>query len=144
MLPENYRAFYGSIEMRYTVKNEGLPNLFDSWNSSKTNALMNHSGILCHQLATFGRDSPSADVTIRTVTDGKEFKVHSAILAMRSSVFAVMFENERFKEGQEKKVEIEDIDGPVMEAFFAYLYGQEHQGWEEIAGKLAYAADKVN
>lgn len=127
----------------FPYKNDFL----SSWNvSSGFLNPVNHDEALRLQLATFGRhSSSSADVTIRTVANGREFKVHSVLLSIRSPVFAAMFAEGRFVEGGPKKeVMIEDIDGQVMEAFIAYLYGESYNGWEALAGELAQAAEKVS
>lgn len=143
-LPENSSAVSASIELKITFQEEKKENNYiNAWNSSMNADPLNHSTALCQQLAAFGDDSRFTDMTICTVADGREFSVHSVILSLRSPVFAAMFSASSCRENQLKKVEVEDIDGNVMEAFLAYLYGRIVPNWETIAGELAYAANKV-
>lgn len=130
-----------SIELKITFSEKDVSKSLDSWASLPKEA--NFETILCEQLAAIKVDSKSADMTICTVKDKREFPVHSVILAMRSPVFSVMFSDDRFKENQQKRIEIEDIDGNVMEVFLAYIYGEKIQNWKTFAGELATAADKV-
>ena len=83
------------------------------------------------------------DVTLKTMTDKRLFPAHKLILKLRSSVFAAMFSGE-FVENQTKKpIKIFEISGQVMEAMLAYIYCRSYDGWKEIAGELAMAADMV-
>lgn len=130
-----------TIVVKMIFSDKEVSNDSNSWNILPKKA--NFETILREQLAAIKEDSKFADMTIRTVRDGREFLVHSVILAMRSPVFAVMFSDNRFKENQQKRIDIEDMDGNVMEAFLAYIYGDKIQNWKTFAGELATAADKV-
>ncbi len=132
------------IEVKITYFDEETPSFLNTWNSPGSIKAVNHADTLCQNLAVFGAKSSFADVTLCTVADGKEFKVHSTILAMRSPVFAAMFAEGSFKESQEKKVNIEDFDGQVMGAFIDYLYGRKNTEWKSFAWGLAKVADKVS
>ncbi len=131
------------IEVKFTIFDKEEPSFLNTWNSSGPTKAVNHADTLCQNLAVFGAESSFADVTVCTVADGKEFKVHSTILAMRSPVFAAMFAEGRFKESYEKKVYIEDFGGQVIGAFIDYLYGRKNTEWKLMAGDLAKVADKV-
>ena len=131
------------LEVRITTFYNEEPSFHNTWNSPGSIKAVNHADTLCQNLAVFGAKSNFTDVTVCTVVDGKEFKVHSTILAMRSPVFAAMFAKGNFKESQEKKVNIEDFDGQVIGAFIDYLYGRKNTEWKLLAGDLAKVADKV-
>ncbi|XP_017463517.1 PREDICTED: speckle-type POZ protein-like, partial [Rhagoletis zephyria] len=133
-----------NIEVKITIFDNEEPSFLATWNSFGSFKAVNHADTLCQNLAVFGAESSFADVTVCTVADGKEFKVHSTILAMRSPVFAAMFAEGNFKESQEKKVYIEDFDGQVMGAFIDYLYGRKNTEWKSFAGDLAKVADKYD
>ena len=131
------------IEVRITIFDNEDSSFLNTWNSPGSNNSVDHADTLCQNLAVFGAESSLADVTVCTVADGEEFKVHSSILTMRSPVFAAMFAEGSFKESQEKKVYIEDFDGQVIGAFIDYLYGRKNTEWKSFAGELAEVADKV-
>ncbi|KRX83677.1 Protein roadkill [Trichinella nativa] len=73
---------------------------------------------------------------------GQEFRVHKAILAARSAVFAAMFEHE-MEERKLNRVVITDVDAEVMANMLRYIYtGQAPPNLESIADDLLAAADK--
>ena len=51
----------------------------------------------------------------------KIFNAHRAVLATHSPVFEKMFEND-MKEKLERKIEIMDMDGSVVEGLIAFMY----------------------
>lgn len=83
-----------------------------------------------------------SDITLKT-NDGRDFLAHRNILCSRSKVFAAMFANEDFVESKEKKVEIPDIAGEVMEALLDYVYTANITNIGPLVGELLEAADKV-
>lgn len=131
-----------TIELMITFSEKKVSNGLNSLDFFPKQA--NFERILHEQLAAIKDNPQFADMTIHTVKDGKQFPVHSVILSMRSPVFAVMMSDDRYKENQQKRIDIEDIDGDVMEAFLAYIYGKSIQNWKTLAGELAIAADKVS
>ncbi len=139
----NCDLYWVHIEVKITLFDVGVPSFLNTWNSPGSNNSVDHADTLCQNLAVFGAESSLADVTVCTVADGEEFKVHSSILTMRSPVFAAMFAEGSFKESQEKKVYIEDFGGQVIGAFIDYLYGRKNTEWKSFAGELAEVADKV-
>ena len=127
-----------SISVRITFRESE-----DSWNlGCNFSPMVNNAEVLCQQLANAMVSIP-ADVTLKTMTDERLFPAHKLILKLRSSVFAAMFSGE-FVENQTKKpIKIFEISGQVMEAMLAYIYCRSFDGWKEIAGELAMAADMV-
>lgn len=84
-----------------------------------------------------------SDIILHTALDGRDFLAHRNILCSRSKVFAAMFANEDFLESKEKKVEIPDISGEVMEALLDYVYTANITNIGPLVGELLEAADKV-
>jgi BTB/POZ domain len=70
------------------------------------------------------------------IVKGKEFKVHRAILASASPVFAKMFTTE-MKEGNEKLCNVEDFEPEIFGHLLRFIYGGELPDdiWE-VAMKL--------
>lgn len=138
-----YDSRSAKINLKIIFFDKKQSNFSSTWSSFGSLNSVNQAEALCEQLSNLKINSTLADVII--VADGKEFKVHSVVLAMRSPVFEAMLSDEgHFKESKEKKVEIKDIDSHVMEVFIAFLYGQKNIEWKSIAGDLAKVADKVN
>src|SRR5699024_7598585 len=74
---------------------------------------------------------------------GKEFAVHKAILAARSSVFERMLDHDT-RENQEGIVEITDIDKDVCEQMLRYIYTDNVDSIiDQYGAELLAAADKV-
>ena len=87
-----------------------------------------------------GKDS-LADV--KFVFKDDQVLAHSAIIAASSPVFAAMFEGERFKEGQTRTVNIEDIDSRVFRKLLQFLYsGISTNDPSNVLQALFLAADK--
>ncbi|PVH47394.1 hypothetical protein PAHAL_4G050800 [Panicum hallii] len=80
--------------------------------------LLRSSG-LNHHLGELLRKGTGADVTL--VASGESFKVHKAVLASRSPVFAAEFFG-HMKEARSPVVEIEDMDAAVLGAMLRFIY----------------------
>jgi BTB/POZ domain len=59
---------------------------------------------------------------IKFVFKDDQVPAHSAIIAASSPVFAAMFQDGRFKEGQTRTVKIEEIDSRVFRKLLQFLY----------------------
>lgn len=75
------------------------------------------------------------------VCRNREFKMHKAILASRSAVFAAMFEHQML-EGKINRVMIEDVDPDVMAEILRFIYTDKINGIDKMADLLLAAADK--
>ncbi|XP_044019424.1 speckle-type POZ protein-like B [Aphidius gifuensis] len=82
----------------------------------------------------------SADVTI--LMGQKSFPAIKGILAVRSPVFAAMFNHEQLKENQKNEVVIEDIDEDVFEEFLHFIYTGESPNINKMPMKLLAVAEK--
>ena len=94
-----------------------------------------------HDFGALLESGAHSDVTL--VFGGKEIPAHRAILAARSSVFAMMFKYGDSKEVQEARVEITDLDADVAHELLRYIYTGEVAGMDRFALELLSAADKV-
>ncbi|KAH9388385.1 hypothetical protein TYRP_023553 [Tyrophagus putrescentiae] len=113
----------------------------DNWNlNCHFLPIVNNAEVLCQQMANAMAFIP-ADVTLKTMTDERLFPAHKFVLKLRSSVFAAMFSGDFVENQAEKPIEIFELSGQVMEAMLAYIYCRSFNGWKEIAGELAVAAD---
>ncbi|KAG5676301.1 hypothetical protein PVAND_006148 [Polypedilum vanderplanki] len=74
-------------------------------------------------------------------SDGKEFPVHSKILASQSPVFDKMF-NADMSETKTKTVKIDDIDGDTFLEFLRFIYTGQVENLEDMVSSLIYVADK--
>ena len=83
---------------------------------------------------------------VKFVFKDNQVLAHSAIIAASSPVFATMFEGGRFKEGQTRTVNIEDIDSKVFRKLLRFLYtgssGSSKQDPSDTLQALFLAADK--
>jgi hypothetical protein len=83
---------------------------------------------------------------IQFVFKDDRMAAHSAIVAASSPVFAAMFEGGRFKEGQTRTVNIEDIDSRVFRKLLQFLYtgssGSSCKDPSDDLQALFLAADK--
>ncbi|XP_044012401.1 speckle-type POZ protein-like [Aphidius gifuensis] len=82
----------------------------------------------------------SADVTFQV--GQKSFRAIKGILAIRSPVFAAMFDHEEFKENKKNEVVIDDIDEDVFEEFLHYIYTDESPNVDKMTMELLAVADK--
>ena len=102
-----------------------------------------HAQKLSDQLASFASNPRFSDVTLCTTLDGKQVPAHRVVLSMRSPVFAAMFTHEQMEESKNKRVDILDVSGEVLEAFLAYLYSCDVGGVTKFSTELLQLADKV-
>ena len=73
----------------------------------------------------------------------RRFRAHKAVLAVRSAVFAAMFEHEQMEEAKENRVTITDVDADVFEEMLRFVYRGEWTGKTvQMASDLFVAADK--
>ena len=83
---------------------------------------------------------------VQFVFGDEHIAAHSAIVAASSPVFAAMFEGGKFKEGQTRTVNIEDIDSRVFRKLLQFLYtgssGSSKQDPPDELQALFLAADK--
>ena len=80
---------------------------------------------------------------IKFIFKDEHIAAHSTIIPASSPVFAAMFEGERFKEGQTRTVNIEDIDSPVFRKLLQFLYsGISTNDPSDVLQALYSAADK--
>ena len=80
-----------------------------------------------------------SDITLSV--NGTEFQAHKNILAVRSPVFAAMFEHD-MEEKQSGKVEIHDFDGDVIKEMLFFIYTGKVLNLDKMADNLLAAADK--
>ena len=80
---------------------------------------------------------------IKFIFKDEHIAAHSTIIPASSPVFAAMFEGERFKEGQTRTVNIEDIDSRVFRKLLQFLYsGISTNDPSNVLQALFLAADK--
>ena len=86
-------------------------------------------------------DSTLSDFTI--IVKSKEFKVHKAVLSVRSPVFRSMFLS-NMKEAADNETEITDIEPSTFEKLLGFIYrGKIPKDLDNYAMDLFVAADKV-
>jgi speckle-type POZ protein len=76
-------------------------------------------------------------------SDGSEIYVHRNILSIRSPVFEAMIAS-AMKEGTEKKVLIDDIEGRTLMELIRFVYSGKVYEIDSIATELIYAANKYD
>lgn len=76
-------------------------------------------------------------------SEGKSIPVHKNILAIRSPVFAAMFEHE-MRENSENTVTIHDIKYEVLIEMFRFIYSSKVKKIQKIVCELLYAAEKYS
>ena len=83
---------------------------------------------------------------IKFVFKDDQIAAHLAIVAASSPVFAAMFQDRRFKEGQTRTVNIEDIESRVFRNLLRFLYtgssGSPKQDPSDVLQALFLAAEK--
>ncbi|PAV67061.1 hypothetical protein WR25_18398 isoform B [Diploscapter pachys] len=85
-----------------------------------------------------------SDVTLTTNTNPKQsFKVHKAILASRSDVFAAMFGNP-LREAQSNEVVLHDMETEVLREMLYYIYTGHVPNLDAMAPSLIAAADEYH
>ena len=86
-------------------------------------------------------DKTHSDFTI--IVKSKEFKVHKAVLSVRSPVFKMMFLS-NMKEAADNKTEITDTEPSTFEKLLDFIYcGKIPEDLGIYAMDLFVAADKV-
>lgn len=96
---------------------------------------------LVKNFAQLFEDKQFSDVKI--IIDEKEFLAHKAILAVRSSVFRAMFQNEMI-ESKQNQVTITDMKPEIFAELLRFIYTDCVQGLDKIALELLQAADKYD
>ena len=83
-----------------------------------------------------------SDVTF--IVKNEKIGAHSAIVASASPVICTMLETDKFKEGRDKVVEVDDIGPSVFKEMLRYLYtGKDPQlNEDEMTEQLFLAAHK--
>ena len=81
-----------------------------------------------------------ADVTF--VVKNEKIGAHSAIVVSASPVICAMLEEDKFKEGQTKTVQVEDIEPAVFKEMLRYLYTVKVCKLDAMTEPLFLAADK--
>ncbi|XP_065209103.1 speckle-type POZ protein-like isoform X2 [Planococcus citri] len=81
------------------------------------------------------------DLTISV--KGKNYAVHKAILATRSSVFNAMLRND-MQESQKNLINITDIEQETFEEMLHYIYTGKTKNLDELAFELLPIADKYD
>jgi len=81
-----------------------------------------------------------SDFTI-ICSDKREFPVHRCILSVNSPVLKAMMLTD-MQESIEKKLDVKDIDGPVIEKILMFMYTQKIDNINEHLEGLLYGAEK--
>ena len=103
--------------------------------------LENKLNKLCVDFGALMSDTTLSDFTI--IVKSKEFKVHKAVLSVRSPVFKIMFLS-NMKEALDNKAEITDTEPSTFEKLLDFIYrGKIPEDLDNYAMDLFVAADKV-
>lgn len=89
----------------------------------------------------YGDEMGYTDITLKCGQSG--IKCHKFILAARSDVFSIMFQD-HYEENKTGVVEIEDIDYETMLQFTQYIYTDKLEKRYDMVMKLIEAAEKYN
>ncbi|XP_065203503.1 speckle-type POZ protein B-like [Planococcus citri] len=100
-----------------------------------------HLKQLSDNLASVLENPNFADFSISA--NGKNYQVHKAILAARSTYFAKMFES-GMKENQQNRVEITDVSEDIMDEMLKFIYTGVCENLDKLADDLLIAADKYD
>ncbi|XP_065225127.1 speckle-type POZ protein B-like [Planococcus citri] len=89
-------------------------------------------------------NSKFADVVF--TTNGSEYPAHKAVLAVRSPVFAAMFQEKEQKHGKNKNIGIKvtHMSEEVLRAMLRYIYTGKCENLSELADELFIAAVKYD
>ncbi|XP_065085457.1 protein roadkill-like [Ochlerotatus camptorhynchus] len=93
------------------------------------------------RLGSLLHDEKYTDVII--VVGEQKIKAHKNILAVRSAVFAAMFDSD-MEESAQNHVTITDLDYEVVEQMLRYMYTGEAPRLKSMADHLLVAADKYS
>ena len=101
-----------------------------------------HSCSLGDDLSLLLKDTKFSDVELVSC-DKRRFRAHTCILAARSTVFSCMFEND-MTEKKSGVVEIDDVDGEILQRLLDYVYSGRFDEEEETTKtqQLLIAAEK--
>ncbi len=99
-------------------------------------------GLILRQLEESFEKMLFSDVTF--YVRGRKLAAHKNILAMRSPVFAAMFQYRTYKEVLCGQVEVEDVDPDVFQEVLRYMYTglPQSNALDVMAPALLAAADK--
>ncbi len=98
------------------------------------------SETLGSDLERMRKTAKSADVNL--VSEGKIIQAASYVLRARSKVFEAMLTHD-MREKKTKRIEIEDVRAPVVEAFVAFLHSDAFEDdYAELALELMIMADR--
>ncbi|XP_043479773.1 speckle-type POZ protein-like [Leptopilina heterotoma] len=78
---------------------------------------------------------------VKFKVEDKEFTAHKAILAIRSPVFAAMF-NSKMSEELTSIVQIKDIKPEIFQQMLNFIYNVEVEDLDKVALELFYVAEK--
>ncbi|XP_044005617.1 speckle-type POZ protein B-like [Aphidius gifuensis] len=109
-------------------------------NKSDVISTFNRTQQLSIDLKKLLLNKKSADVTIQV--GQKSFRAIKGILAVRSPVFAAMFDHEQFKENEKDEVVIEDVEEDVFEEFLHFIYTDESPKTNKMPMELVAVAEK--
>ncbi|CAG9797118.1 unnamed protein product [Chironomus riparius] len=131
--PRAYRILYSStvhivVHLEVIQKEIDISAALNSTLSSHYEKMFNNKSFSDFQVIT---------------SDGKEIYVHRNILSIRSPVFEAMITS-AMKEGTEKKVLIDDIDGRTLMELIRFVYSGKVYEIDSIAPELIYAANKYD
>ncbi|XP_044010312.1 speckle-type POZ protein-like [Aphidius gifuensis] len=132
--PNQYAA-NGDLKVCCTIRMSKKPT-----NNSNGISTFNATPKLGVDLKKLLLNEESADVTIQV--GQKSFHAIKGILAVRSPVFAAMFNHKEFKENEKNEVVIEDIDEDVFEEFLHYIYTDESPNIDKMPMELLAVAEK--
>ncbi|KAJ1525826.1 hypothetical protein ONE63_009027 [Megalurothrips usitatus] len=87
------------------------------------------------------QDGRMADAVLVAEEDGREFRVHKAILGARSPVFAAMFEHD-MAESKTSRVVIGDTGSDVLQQVLRYVYTGRVDHIRELGVELLAVSDR--
>lgn len=96
---------------------------------------------LFEDLSSLFENQEFSDITLSV--SGKDLRVHKAILAARSSVFAAMFKH-KMLESEQSKVVITDMTYELLKEMLSYIYSGKSPNLEKMAKDLLAAGDKYD
>ncbi|XP_061386077.1 speckle-type POZ protein-like [Musca vetustissima] len=119
-----------------------LTMMVDVIHSSPWEGLHSVGSALHQRMATLLNTGKFSDVTL--VVKGEELYAHKAILSLRSSVFAAMFDHESMTENKTNQILINDFEPDVIKEMLTYMYSDGAPNIHSMAGELLAAADKYD
>lgn len=132
LLADDKLTLYSEVSVvADSVNISGMTSLSDRFKISECRLADDMNGLFENQAFS--------DVTL--VCGKREFKMHKAILAARSCVFAAMFEH-RMLEGQSNRVHVTDLDEEVLQELLRFIYTGQTLCIERMSDLLLAASDK--